>query len=528
MSDWVRLDEGQRAQFTLPACLIIMDGFGLDEPSEINAISVAETPTLDAVFAERPFTRLHASGERVGLPAGQMGNSEVGHLNIGAGRIVYQELTRLDKASSEGTIGQAPAIVDAFAAARELGSALHFMGLLSDGGVHSNNKHLYALMRAAKAAGVREVYVHCFMDGRDVPPKSGAGYVAQLQEVIEELSDDSCVFSIASIEGRYYAMDRDKNWERIERAWDTVVDAQALCDCSPVQAMRRSYDAGVTDEFVEPVALCDRGVQDGDAVVFFNFRPDRARQLTRAFVDTDFAGFERKRWPKVHFVCLTEYDPTIDAPIAFAKEFPDNVLADVLSAAGLAQYHIAETEKYAHVTFFLNGGREEPKPGEQRMLIASPKVATYDLQPEMSEPEVAQALADAIDAGEADVYIVNFANCDMVGHTGVMDAAVQAVQAVDAGVAQVLAALERKGGVALLTADHGNADRMVAEDGSPHTAHTTALVPLALLDFAEAGYSLKDEVGALCNIAPTLLDMIGLQPPSQMEGTSLLVKEKEN
>lgn len=523
MSDWTRLSEDEKKNYTLPACLIIMDGFGLDKSSDYNAISLANTPTLDRIFATCSKTKLNASGIPVGLPDGQMGNSEVGHLNIGAGRVVYQELTRLDRASEDGSIGHQPAIEAAFEAAKQPDCALHFMGLLSDGGVHSSNAHLYALLKAAKEAGVRQVYVHCLMDGRDVPPKSGAGYVAELEHVIADIADESCSIEIATIQGRYYGMDRDKRWDRIKLGWDTIVNAAAHTDLAPVAAMEKSYEDGVTDEFVIPVALYERGVQDGDAVVFFNFRPDRARQITRAFVDTDFEGFERSRWPQVHFVCLTEYDATIDAPVAFPKEFPDNVLADVLSAAGLAQYHIAETEKYAHVTFFLNGGREEPKLGEQRKLIASPKVATYDLQPEMSEPEVAQALADAIDAGVADVYIVNFANCDMVGHTGVIPAAVKAVEAVDAGVAQVFAALERKGGVGLLTADHGNADKMVAEDGSPHTAHTTALVPFALLDYAGKGYALKDQIGALSNIAPTLLEMIGVPIPPEMTGESLLV-----
>ncbi|HJF63132.1 MAG TPA: 2,3-bisphosphoglycerate-independent phosphoglycerate mutase [Gordonibacter urolithinfaciens] len=512
----------ERADLALPACLIIMDGFGLAEPGPGNAISQARTPNLDALFAERPWTRLEASGEAVGLPEGQMGNSEVGHLNIGAGRVVFQELTRINRACADGSLAANPVLNDAFAAAREPGAALHLMGLVSDGGVHSSNEHLYALARAAKEAGVGHIAVHCFMDGRDVPPKSGAGYLEELEAVLAELTDDACAAEIASISGRYFAMDRDNRWERVEQAWRAIVAADPCTDAAPAEVMAASYAEGVTDEFVVPTALSGRGVQDGDAVVFFNFRPDRAREITRALVDPAFEGFGRSRFPQVSFVCLTEYDPEIPAPVACPKEFPGNVLADVLAAAGLRQYHIAETEKYAHVTFFLNGGREEPKTGEERALIPSPKVATYDLKPEMSEPDVAATLAAAIDADEADVYLVNFANCDMVGHTGVIPAAVAAVEAVDAGVGEVLAALERKGGVALITADHGNADKMLGEDGSPFTAHTTAPVPLVLADFAGTGRTLDGREGALCDIAPTLLELMGLPKPAEMTGRSLL------
>lgn len=506
----------------LPACLIIMDGFGLEAPGESNAIAAAHTPCLDDVFATCSHTTLQASGEAVGLPEGQMGNSEVGHLNIGAGRVVFQELTRINRACKDGSLAANEVLKSAFAAAAAPEAALHLMGLLSDGGVHSSNEHLYALMRAAKAADVAHIMVHCFMDGRDVPPSSGAGYVRQLAEVCDELTDEACTAEIASISGRYYAMDRDNRWDRVERAYRTVVCGEAYAELTPAQAMENSYAAGVTDEFVEPVALCERGMRDGDAVVFFNFRPDRARELTRAIVEDGFSAFERSRAVQVSFVCLTEYDSTIPAPVAFPKEFPENVLADVLAAAGLRQYHIAETEKYAHVTFFLNGGVEAPKAGEERTLIASPKVATYDLQPEMSCPEVADTLAAAMEADAADVYIVNFANCDMVGHTGVIPAAVAAVEAVDAGVARVLTALERKGGVALITADHGNADRMLAEDGTPFTAHTTAPVPFALVDYANTGRILSGEAGALCDIAPTLLELVGLPQPAEMTGKSLL------
>ncbi len=510
----------------LPAALIIMDGFGLAEPGPGNAISLANTPNLDAVFAQNPTVKLQASGEAVGLPAGQMGNSEVGHLNIGAGRVVHQELSRINRACADGTLLHNQVLIDAFDAASEDGAALHFMGLLSDGGVHSSNAHLYALLDMAASRGVPQVYVHCFLDGRDVPPSSGKGYVEELQSKIDDLNAKTAGesrFHIASVSGRYYAMDRDKRWDRVAKAWETLVHPQVLFETGlAADAVQASYDEGVTDEFVVPCALDSRGIRNGDSVVFFNFRPDRARELSHAFTDASFEGFDRGEVLQVHFVCLTEYDPEIDAPVAFPKEFPENVLADVLADAGLRQYHIAETEKYAHVTFFLNGGVEEPKAGEQRVLIPSPKVATYDLQPQMSEPEVAQTLADAIDAEEADVYIVNFANCDMVGHTGVIPAAVAAVEAVDEGVGKVLAALERKGGTALLTADHGNADRMLADDGTPFTAHTTALVPLALIDYSGRGLSLNNEGGALCNLAPTLLEIIGIDAPAEMEAESLL------
>ncbi len=516
-----------KSKLNIPACLIIMDGFGLAEPSEGNAISLANTPVLDEVFANRPFTKLEASGEAVGLPERQMGNSEVGHLNIGAGRVVYQELTRINKACRDGSISTNPVIQHVFDTVKANDSVLHLMGLLSDGGVHSSNEHLYALMQAAKDAGVSSVFVHCLMDGRDVPPKSGINYVQELEAQIEKMGasaagDGPCKIKIASIEGRYYAMDRDKRWDRVEKAYDTIVCAQNFTSMSPVTAVEQSYENDVTDEFIIPVCFEDRGMKDGDGVIFFNFRPDRAREITRAIVDSDFDGFERKCHPSVEFVCLTEYDPTIDAPIAFAKEFPENVLADVLADEGLSQYHIAETEKYAHVTFFLNGGAEDPKAGEQRKLIASPKVATYDLQPEMSEPAVADALADAIRNDEADVYIVNFANCDMVGHTGIIPAAVKAVEAVDEGVGKVLSAMADKNGVVLLTADHGNADKMLAEDGSPHTAHTTALVPLALIDYSGNDFKLVEKTGKLSDIAPTLLEMIGISRPSEMTGDILL------
>ncbi len=510
-----------------PTCLIIMDGFGLAEAGEGNAISQAHTPCLDRLFATCPMTKLEASGEAVGLPDGQMGNSEVGHLNIGAGRVVRQELTRIDHACRDGSLAENEVIRHAFDIARKQDSVLHIMGLLSDGGVHSSNEHLYALLKNACDEEVPQIHVHCFMDGRDVAPMSGLGFIEELEQVIEGLRGRSSDIRIASVMGRYYAMDRDNRWDRVEKAYEALVHAVPLADDSPREMMRASYDQGVTDEFVLPAAFESRGMADGDAVIFFNFRPDRAREITRALVDREFAGFVRKNNPSLEFVCLTEYDPTIEAPIAFGKDFPQHVLADVLSEAGLSQYHIAETEKYAHVTFFLNGGIEKAKKGEQRVLISSPRVATYDLQPEMSAPEVADTLASAIAHDEADAYIVNFANCDMVGHTGVIPAAVAAVEAVDQGVAQVLGELEKKQGVVLLTADHGNADKMLDDDGRPFTAHTTALVPFVLIDYSGQDLQLDDRLGALCNIAPTLLDIIGLRVPPEMTAGSLLAKKPQ-
>lgn len=514
------------SQLRLPACLIIMDGFGQAADSPSNAISQASTPVLDELFSRCSHTFLQASGEAVGLPAGQMGNSEVGHLNIGAGRVVYQELTRINRACRDGSLRHNPVLQDAFAEASKPQAALHLMGLLSDGGVHSSNEHLYALIDAALDAGVTHIMIHCFMDGRDVAPTSGVEYMHQLIDYIETAMnrsiDGSTTIEIASVAGRYYAMDRDNRWERVQLAYEALVSAQPLSNISAVAAIEASYEEGITDEFIKPIALNDRGIIDGDSLVFFNFRPDRAREITRALTDPDFQGFSRSFVPRVSFVCLTEYDPTLKAAVAFPKEFPEEVLADVLADAGLSQYHIAETEKYAHVTFFLNGGREKPKAGEERCLIPSPKVATYDLKPEMSEPEVTEALVRAIQNNEADVYIVNYANCDMVGHTGVFEAARQAVEAVDDGVGKVLQALAEKKGFALITADHGNADCMAAQDGTPFTAHTTAPVPLVLADYSHSGMALEETEGKLSDIAPTLLSLIGLKPSKEMTGKILL------
>ncbi len=506
----------------LPACLIVMDGFGDAAAGPGNAVELANTPNLDRLQTEWPTTRLRCSGLAVGLPEGQMGNSEVGHLNIGAGRVVFQELTRINLAIEDGTLFENQVLSAAIDAAVATGNAVHFMGLVSDGGVHSHQEHLYALIGMASRRGAQRVYVHCFLDGRDVPPESGADFVALLERTMEEIG----VGAVATVMGRYYAMDRDNRWERVERAWRVMALAEGDHADGAVHAVRDSYSRGVTDEFVLPTVIERDGepvarVQSGDALVFVNFRPDRAREITRAFVDPVFSGFERPVVPQLHFVCLTEYDPTIPAPIAFPKDLPRCVLADVLAEAGLKQLHIAETEKYAHVTFFLNGGAEAPKVGEERVLVPSPTVATYDLQPEMSAPEVTAELVAAIEADRADVYIVNYANCDMVGHTGVLEAAIRAVETVDAAVGAVVSAIRAKGGSALVTSDHGNAEHMVDADGStPFTAHTNDDVPLIAV---VPGVTALRSGGILADVGPTLLDAIGLEQPPEWTGESRLL-----
>lgn len=517
MTDFVPATPEARAALHLPALLVIMDGFGLTDPGPGNAESLAHAPNLARLFEAGPWAPIACSGLAVGLPEGQMGNSEVGHLNIGAGRVVYQELTRINLAVEDGSLLDNRVLQQAMDPAIAEGKAVHFMGLLSDGGVHSHITHLFGLLEMAKARGASRVFVHCFLDGRDVAPDSGASFVAQAGAFLRELG----VGRIATVMGRYYAMDRDNRWERVERAWRALVLGEGTAFADAETAVRASYAAGVTDEFVEPavVSCVDGRIADGDAVVFFNFRPDRAREITRALVDPAFGSFERPVVPSVRFVCLTEYDPTIPAPVAFPKEFPKHVLADVLADASLRQLHIAETEKYAHVTFFLNGGSEPPKPGEERVLVPSPKVPTYDLQPEMSEPGVTQRLVEAIEGDRADVYIVNFANCDMVGHTGVLPAAVRAVEAVDDGVGRVVAAILAKGGLAIVTADHGNAEKMLDADGRPFTAHTTDPVPLLCVGTGARGVR---EGGKLADIAPTLLDAVRLPQPSIWTGQSLL------
>ena len=505
------------AELRLPAVLIILDGYGLSDRAEGNAVALADTPNLDELFATRPWASLECSGLAVGLPEGQMGNSEVGHLNIGAGRVVYQELTRINLAIRDGSLDENPVLCDAIDAAVADGRAVHLMGLVSDGGVHSHISHLFALLDLVASRGADKIFVHCFLDGRDVAPESGAGFLKQLDKKLAA----SGVGAIATVSGRYWAMDRDRRFDRVERAWRAMVLGQGQATPSAAEAIQRSYHDGVTDEFVAPAVVegVDGRMRDGDAVIFFNFRPDRAREITRALVDPAFDQFERPVMPALRFVCLTEYDPTIPAAVAFAKDLPSCTLADVLAESGLRQLHIAETEKYAHVTFFLNGGAEPPKPGEERVLVPSPKVATYDLQPEMSEPEVTDRLVEAVLEGRADVYVVNYANCDMVGHTGVLEAAIRAVEAVDGGVGRVLAAVARRGGVAMITADHGNAERMVADDGSPFTAHTTDPVPLIVVADGVRGVRAG---GKLADVAPTLLDLVGLRAPGVWTGASLL------
>jgi 2,3-bisphosphoglycerate-independent phosphoglycerate mutase len=503
-----------------PVLLVIMDGYGLAEPGPGNAVTLARTPNLDRLFAEFPWAPLACSGLAVGLPEGQMGNSEVGHLNIGAGRVVYQELTRISKAISDGELYRNPVLSQAIDEAVREGKAVHFMGLLSDGGVHSHIEHLFALLKMAKERGAERVFVHAFLDGRDVPPSSGLGFVEQTSRYLGDLG----VGEIATVMGRYYAMDRDNRWERVEKAWRAMVLGEGVAGASAEEAVRRSYDEGVTDEFVVPAVVQRDGepvarLEDGDAVVFFNFRPDRAREITRALVDPAFEGFARPAFPRLRFVQLTEYDPTIPAPVAFAKDLPGCVLADVVADAGLRQLHIAETEKYAHVTFFLNGGKEPPKRGEERILVPSPKVPTYDMQPQMSEPEVTADLVAAIERDAADFYVVNYANCDMVGHTGDLAAAISAVEAVDDGVGRVVAAVLAKGGHALVTADHGNAERMREADGSPYTAHTTDEVPFIAASPEVRGVR---HGGMLADVAPSVVELLGLDKPVEWTGETLL------
>ena len=501
-----------------PLALIILDGFGCREETKGNAIAAARTPHLDHLMACCPHTRIGASGMDVGLPDGQMGNSEVGHTNIGAGRIVYQELTRITKSFDEGEALGNPALTAAMENARRPGQALHLMGLLSDGGVHSHIRHLYGLMEMARRFAVERVYLHCFMDGRDVPPTSGIEFIAALQQKIEELG----LGQIATVSGRYYAMDRDNRWERVKLAYDAIVNGEGNKDPDPVAVMQKSYGAGVTDEFIVPTVVTEgAGIKAGDSVIFFNFRPDRARELTRTLVDPDFAGFEREKgFFPLTYICMTQYDATMpNVEVAYRPESLANTLGEYLSRLGKTQLRIAETEKYAHVTFFFNGGVEAPYEGEDRVLIPSPKVATYDLQPEMSAYAVTDEAVRRIESGRYDVIILNYANCDMVGHTGVFEAAVKAVEAVDTCLGRLLAALEKAGGRAFLTADHGNADQMADENGAPFTAHTTNPVPFVAIGFGDI--KLRSG-GRLADIAPTMLQAMGLPQPEEMTGRSLL------
>ena len=499
-----------------PLILMILDGFGI-APESGNAIKAAKKPNIDKLFAENPITQIGASGMDVGLPDGQMGNSEVGHTNIGAGRIVYQELTRITKTINEDKLKDNEAIVSAMDKALENGTALHLMGLLSDGGVHSHNTHLYGILELAKKKGLEKVYIHAFLDGRDVPPSSAADFVQACVDKAEEIG----VGKIATVMGRYYAMDRDNRWERVEKAYAAMVYGEGVEAECPVCAVKNSYKEDVTDEFVVPsVVKGGATIQPNDSVIFFNFRPDRAREITRTLVDPDFDGFERKKgFFPVNFVCMTQYDATMpNVDVAFKPQVLTNTLGEYISDKGMAQLRIAETEKYAHVTFFFNGGVEKQYPGEDRILVKSPAVATYDLQPEMSAYEVTDKLVPAIKSGKYDMIILNFANCDMVGHTGVFEAAVKAVEAVDECVGRVVDAIREMGGVALITADHGNADKMVDDDGEPFTAHTTNPVPFCVIGY---DCELKDG-GRLADIAPTMLRILGLPQPEEMDGTSLI------
>ena len=499
-----------------PTTLIIMDGFGLEGPSAGNAVVNAPTPNLDRIFRDFPGCRLSASGLDVGLPEGQMGNSEVGHTNMGAGRVVFQDLPHISRDIESGEFFKNPAYLEAMSNCREWGSALHLMGLLSDGGVHSHITHLFALLKMAKEQGLEKVYIHCFLDGRDVPPSSGKSYVEQLQAEIQKLG----VGQIATVMGRYYAMDRDKRWDRVQKAYDAIACGEGTFEADAAEAVQKSYDAGVTDEFVVPVVCVKNAqVRDNDSIIFFNFRPDRAREISRCFVDEDFTDIQRRTgFLSVDFVCTTEYDATLpNVTVAYPHQKLVNTFGEYISKLGLTQLRIAETEKYAHVTFFFNGGVEEVFPGEDRCLIPSPKVATYDLQPEMSAYQVTEEAVKRIESGAYDVIILNFANCDMVGHTGVYDAACKAVSTVDECVNRVVEATSKMGGVSLITADHGNAERMSDANGEPFTAHTTNLVPFYIVG---ASVQLRD--GRLADIAPTTLDLMGLEKPSEMDGKTLI------
>lgn len=506
--------------------LLILDGFGYRKEKEGNAIKTDGVANIKALWDSYPHTLLQASGMDVGLPAGQMGNSEVGHLNIGAGRIVYQEFTRISKSIDDGEFFQNPAFLGAVENCKKHDSALHLMGLCSDGGVHSHLTHLYALVKLAKDHGLTKVFVHCFMDGRDVPPSSGKGYVEQVDAKLKELG----VGRIATVMGRYYAMDRDNRFERVEKAYAALTYGEGLTASSAAEAMQQSYDAGVTDEFVVPTVVLTDGkptatIQAQDSVIFYNFRPDRAREISRAYIFEDFDGFERKNgFFPLYYVSMTQYDKTFEGhlQIAFKPQSMHNTLGEYLAKMGKTQLRIAETEKYAHVTFFFNGGVEAPNEGEDRALIASPKVATYDLKPEMSAYEVTDEAVRRIESGKYDVMILNFANCDMVGHTGVMDAAVAAVHAVDSCVRMVVEAIQKTGGRCIITADHGNAEYMWDEKAQvPFTAHTTNPVPCILVDDSRKSVELR-EGGRLCDLAPTLLEMMELPVPQEMTGKTLI------
>ena len=509
-----------------PAVLMILDGFGLNENGEHNAVAEAKKPNIDKLMAEYPWVKGNASGMAVGLPEGQMGNSEVGHLNMGAGRIVYQELTRITKEIQDGTFFENPALMSAVENCKANDSALHMFGLLSDGGVHSHNTHLYGLLELAKRNNLSKVYVHAFLDGRDTPPASGKDFVADLEAEMAKIG----VGEVASVCGRYYAMDRDNNYDRVQLAYNALTKGEGLQAASAVAAVAESYDRGETDEFVKPTVVMKNGapvatIKDGDSVIFYNFRPDRAREITRSFCDDDFKGFDRGERLNIKYVCFSDYDPTIpNKEVAFHKIAVTNTFGEWLAAKGMKQARIAETEKYAHVTFFFNGGVEEPNEGEDRILVNSPKdVATYDLKPQMSAYEVCDQLVNAIKSGKYDVIIINFANPDMVGHTGVEEATIKAIEAVDECVGKAVEALKEVDGVMFICADHGNAEQLVDyETGAPFTAHTTNPVPFILVN-ADPSYKLR-EGGCLADIVPTIIELMGMEQPVEMTGKSLLVK----
>lgn len=504
-----------------PMMLMILDGFGINEIEKANAVKLANTPNIDNLMKTWPTTEIHTSGLEVGLPDGQMGNSEVGHTNIGAGRVVYQDLTRITKSIEDGDFFSVKEITEAIENCQRNHSKLHIIGLLSDGGVHSHIRHLVALLEAAKRKDFEDVYVHCFLDGRDTPPASGEGYIAQLEEKMREKE----VGKIASISGRFYSMDRDKRWDRVEKAYNALVKGEGEKATSAISAIESSYQQEVFDEFVLPTVICNNSneplatIQDNDSVIFFNYRPDRAREITRSLVDPEFEGFETKPL-NLYYVCFTQYDETIpNVHIAFKPESLKNTFGEYVSNQGLTQLRIAETEKYAHVTFFFNGGEEKQYPGEDRILVPSPKVQTYDMQPEMSAVEVTDKVVEAIRSDKYDCIILNYANPDMVGHTGNLEAAIKAIETIDECVARVVVAIEEKNGMIIMTADHGNAEQMIDyKTGEPHTAHTTNIVPLVLIGVE--GVQLKS--GKLADLAPTMLELMGLQKPEEMTGESII------
>lgn len=510
-----------------PTVLMILDGYGLNDKKDGNAVAEAKTPVMDKLMAEGPFAKGYASGMAVGLPEGQMGNSEVGHLNMGAGRIIYQELTRISKEIEDGDFFQNKALLQAMENCKKNHSDLHLFGLLSDGGVHSHNTHMYGLLELAKKEGVDKVFLHAFLDGRDTPPASGKGFVEAAVEKMKEIG----VGKVATVMGRYYVMDRDNRWDRVEKAYQALVEGVGATAANGPEAVKQSYDKGENDEFVLPTVIMENGapvatVKENDSVIFYNFRPDRAREITRAFCMDDFTGFERKGGRiKTTFVVFSEYDITIPNKIvAFHKVDITNTFGEFLAANGKTQLRTAETEKYAHVTFFFNGGVEEPNKGEDRKLVNSPKVATYDLQPEMSAYQVCDGLVEAIGSGKYDVIIVNFANPDMVGHTGIEDAAIKAVETVDECVGRTVEAIKKANGQMFICADHGNAEQLVDyQTGDPFTAHTTNPVPFILVNYDPA-YTLREN-GCLADIAPTLIEMMGMEQPKEMTGKSLLRKK---